>query len=75
MFVCPSIKKLESYFWHKSIKCTILTHNYSDTAACPHHDEDEAQLIRAVICPFMRRCCKAQLANKYKNEYLWHRSG
>ena len=49
--------------------------NYSDTTARAHHDEDEVQVMRAVFCPFMRHCCKAQLANNYRNESLWHRSG
>ena len=49
--------------------------NYSDTTARAHHDEDEAQVMRAVFCPFMRHCCKAQLANNCRNESLWHRSG
>ena len=50
-------------------------HNYSDTMACAHHDEDKAQVMRAVFCPFMRHCCKAQLINNYRNESLWHWSG
>ena len=49
--------------------------NYSDTTARAHHDEDEAQVMRAVFCPFMRHCCKAQLANNCRNESLWHWSG
>ena len=49
-------------------------HNYSDTTARAYHDK-EAQVIRAVFCTFMRHCCKARLANNYRNESLWHRSG
>ena len=44
-------------------------HNYSDTTVHAHHDEDEVQVMRAVFCSF--HCCKAQLANNYRNESLW----
>ena len=50
-------------------------HKYRNMAAHVHHNEDEVWLIRAVFCPFMRHCCKAQLADNYRNESLWHRSG
>ena len=49
--------------------------NYSDTTARTHHDEDKAQVMRAVFCPFMHHYCKAQLAKNYRNESLWHQSG
>ena len=49
--------------------------NYSDTMASAHHDEDEVQVMRAVVCPLMCNCCKAQLANNYRNESWWHWSG
>ena len=37
-------------------------HNYSDTMAHTHHDEDIVQVMREVFCHFMHHCCKAQLA-------------
>ena len=48
--------------------------NYSDMMARAHHDKDEEQVMRAVFCPFLRHCCKAQLANNYRNKFLWHQS-
>ena len=48
--------------------------NYSDKRRA-HHVEDEAQVMRALFCPFMRRCCKVQLANNHRNKSLWHPGG